>query len=412
MKKKKNPLQPEPAEQTRQAEPEREEDLDAEAYYDEDGEYDEYDPADDARVCSRCGRILLPGKPFCPHCGVPVDVAYENNPTRWEYREKRSGRIRRAAALAGGIVGGAAALAAVVTIAVFAHNTRTVQTGKDAVENAYASFLAETISYKDAVDAITPYLESGHEAVAADAEKLLDRAKEIEESRNNYSLGSTYMIRGEYYNAVKYFSAVSQNDDARYKKSVGHLKRCKRLFRTQAVNQYEKALAKDDIDAAKAILAQLVEIFPDEDFGKRISDIENERLQEEIADAEYWQEVESSRAVTYESGYSQSTRAGMIYVHNYNDSSVRKLQVSVAMFDSDGLPLKNRDGEHIFETAFDDVDIPPGETATFTLRASLPEDCALIKACVISARYADERFWRNPFYDYWVAYRTDVYKTS
>ncbi|MBQ6021068.1 MAG: hypothetical protein IJL26_12925, partial [Clostridia bacterium] len=283
---------------------------------------------------------------------------------------------------------------------------------KAAVETAYEDYLAESSGYDDTVSAITPYLDSRYEAVAADAEKLLKLTEEIEESKQNYSLGVTYMVRGDYYKALKYFSAVSQNDDARYKKSVGELKRCKRLFRTQAVNQYEKALAKEDFDAAKQILSQLSEIFPDEEMGKQLENIENERLQEKIRDAEYWQEVASSRAVTYESGYSQASRAGKISVHNYNDSAVRKLHICVAMFDSDGVPLKNNDGEHVFEATFDDADIPPGETATFTVRTSLPDDCALIKACVVSARYADDRFWRNPFYDYWLMYRTDVYNVN
>ncbi|MBR5427136.1 MAG: hypothetical protein IK118_02205 [Clostridia bacterium] len=388
-----------------------EEELEFDEFSDDEFE-EEFDLADTARVCPRCGKILIPGKPFCPNCGNLVDVIPESNPTRWEFYESRSAKVHRTAAIIGAAVGGTLALGLACVIFFYVNAAKTIQTDKSAIETAYADFIAETISFDDAVDTITPYLDSSHEAVAADAEKYLELAKEISESSENYSLGSTYMVRGEYYSAVKYFSAVSQNDDARYRKSVGLLKNCKRLFRTQAVSLYEKALAKDDIESAKEILAQLVEIFPDEDFGKRISDIENERLQEKIRDAEYWQEVAASRAVTYESGYSQSSRAGKVYVHNYNDFAVRKLHISVAMYDSDGVPLKNKDGEYILEMSFDDVDIPPGETATFTLRTSLPEDCALIKACVISARYSDERFWRNPFYDYWLAYRTEVYNLN
>ncbi|MBQ6019775.1 MAG: zinc-ribbon domain-containing protein, partial [Clostridia bacterium] len=67
-----------------------------------DGEYEEeYDPADDVRVCPRCGKLLIPGKPFCPNCGNLVDIVPESNPTRGEFRAARSAKTRRAAAVIG-----------------------------------------------------------------------------------------------------------------------------------------------------------------------------------------------------------------------------------------------------------------------------------------------------------------------
>lgn len=378
----------------------------------EDEAAEEYRPEDLARVCSYCGKVIIPGKSFCPNCGRPADPDPEKQPMRMDFLAARRSRIRKIVGAVFGSVAGVLVLSAAIFLTVSIRNKKLSDADKAVVERAYARYLADELTYDEAVETIGPYVSSSYEAVAADAEKLLAQAEEIRDSREEYSLGYTYMIRKDYYNAVKYFSAVSKNDTDRYDRSVGYLKRCKRLYRSQAVLEYEKALGRSDIDSAKEILAHLVDIFPEEDFGKRISDLENEQLQEKIKDAEYWQEVESSRAVTYESGYYLSSRAGKVYVHNYNDASVTTLHLDVALFDSDGMPLKDVNGEHIIETMFEDIEIPPGETVALTLNVPLPDDCAMIKACVDRVRYSTGQQWSNPFLAYWLDYRTNSYSAE
>lgn len=281
----------------------------------------------------------------------------------------------------------------------------------DDIANTQKLFIEGKIDYSTAKTKLETI--SNTQLVSDDVSSIENNIDKLNDSKHAFSKAEEYLKNKDLVQALKEYSNVI-HDDSNYKKAQKQIINNKEQYKVQVLKNVERYANNKEYDKAIEILTEALSVLPnDKDFTAKNSDYTQAKEDKLIAERKQQmealktsQELEVIDTKVVPDYFNVNDQAQVIVKNNTN-KVVKNFRIGIAMYDSNGYPLKSgilAGDNETFNGKADAANIQPGQQFGSNNAWNLYTDYGTVSklsACVISVEYYDGSTWRNDYYNYW-----------
>ncbi|MDQ0160661.1 DUF5780 domain-containing protein [Alkalibacillus salilacus] len=286
-------------------------------------------------------------------------------------------------------------------------------------ENIEKRYISKDFEFEDAESWLNELKEFDMNASTID--DSLTHVQTIEDSRQAFSEGETFMNDGEIHSAISQFQDVNEKDEGNYEQAQEHINELSQELESDSLNEAKQLANEEDFEEAVNVLEKADRVLDDNDDIATLLDEYDKRLAEnkEQERIEEMKKAKSDQLVVVQESniVEQSAEHKALYpdmlqmiLRNESDKTIENMEVRFLVYDEDGYPVKTRPSMsvsgkvHEFRGNAESINVQPGETfgRENGWEIESPHDAEEVLSVVKTVDFYDGTTWDNPYYDYWI----------
>ena len=271
----------------------------------------------------------------------------------------------------------------------------------DSLESKYVN---NEITYSEASDEISGYLDSDNEEVKTRAEEALAAIEAIKPDRDIHDEAVNLYDMGSYALAIDKLNGIS-SDYPQYDETQVLISTVKQSYKSSAISNAQNYSANHDFESARNELEALQKYVDDTD----VSDAYNAIYEAEFV---YYRDNQEVYVVSGSEELFYDSSSGNCLRMNFTNSTGKQIiavYLSALEFDSYGNPVTRT--QHVGEYPNEHYLSSPNKVDAYSTYNMVNEkkhwdgmvsNTSYVIGCVRSVEYADGTTWYNPYYNLWL----------